>query len=382
MAPTARDATANAMQHPQGMLSERKERILKAIVEDYTRHARPVASETLLREYGMSVSSATIRNEMAELEAEGYIYQPHTSAGRIPSEQGYRYFVTRLMQEQRIPRAEQLTIRHQFHQVALMREEWLQLGAAVLARAARAAAIVSAPQMAACRIKHFEALQMQERLGLLVLVLQDGTVKQQLVTLPDGASQDNLSTASVRLNALLHTMSQREIVAVVDNERLTVAEQFVVDALLELMAQIDARDAVTVYHDGLVELLDQPEFSTMERARAIVEVLERPQVLRELLPGVPTDDGIQIIIGSENRWDWMKECAVVLARYGAAGDVTGVVGVLGPLRLSYGVAVPSVRYVARIMTELLGDLGGAAVRASEGGSATPPASQVAQGGGD
>jgi heat-inducible transcriptional repressor len=124
------------------------------------------------------------------------------------------------------------------------------------------------------------------------------------------------------------------------------------------MAQIDALDAVTVYHDGLVELLDQPEFARVERARAIVEVLERPQTLRELLPSMPVESGVQILIGSENRREWMRECAFVLARYGEAGDVTGVVGILGPLRLSYSVAVPAVRYVARIMTELLGDTSG------------------------
>jgi heat-inducible transcriptional repressor len=339
-------------------LTERQERILKAIVEEYTQHARPVASEALQREYGLSISSATIRNEMAELEAEGYIYQPHTSAGRIPSEQGYRYFVQRLMEEEHLPRAEQLTIRHQFHQVALMREQWLQLGAAVLARVVRAAAIVSAPQLAACRIKHFEALQMQDRLGLLVLVLQDGTVKQQLVTLPDGASQDELSKASNRLNALLRDQSRQEVGATIQREALDSTETFVTRALVDLMRQIDDRDAVTVYHDGLVELLDQPEFANLERARAIVEVLERPQVLRELLPSVPDDDGVQILIGSENRWEWMKECAVVLARYGSSGQLTGVVGVLGPLRLSYGVAIPSVRYVSGVMTELVQVFGG------------------------
>jgi heat-inducible transcriptional repressor len=336
-------------------LSERKERILKAIVEDHIRHAGPVASETLVRDHAIGVSSATIRSEMAELESEGYIYQPHTSAGRIPSESGYRYFVQRLMQEQRIPRAERLTIRHQFHQVALVREEWLQLGAAVLARAVRAAAIVSAPQMVQCRLKHFEALQMQDRLGLLVVVLQDGTVKQQLVTLPEGTSQESLSGAANRLNTLLAGKGRYEIAAV--DEPFSGVEQFLFGSLLELMAQIDVRDAVNVYHDGLVELLDQPEFARMERARAIVEVLERPQSLRALLPAVPSGDAVQILIGSENRWDWMKECAVVLARYGAAGELTGVVGVLGPLRLAYGVAVPAVRYVAGIMTELLGDLG-------------------------
>ena len=338
------------------VLSERKERILKAVVESYIRAATPVASEALVREHGLGVSSATVRNEMAELEAEGFIYQPHTSAGRIPSEIGYRYFVQRLMQEERIPRSEQLTIQHQFHQVALAREQWLQLAAAVLARSVRAAAIVSSPQTVECRVKHFEALVMQEGLGLLVLVLQDGTVKQQLVELPSDTAQEDLSRAANRLNALFSGKSRREI-ATLDGT-FSANEDLVQRAVLTLMAQIDAREAVNVYHDGLVELLDQPEFARMERARAIVEVLERPQTLRELLPTMPSQDGIQILIGSENRWDWMKECAFVLARYGGEGEVTGVVGVLGPLRLSYSVAVPAVRYVSRIMTQILGETSG------------------------
>ena len=123
-------------------------------------------------------------------------------------------------------------------------------------------------------------------------------------------------------------------------------------ALLDLMVQIDVRDMVNVYHDGVVELLDQPEFAQRERARAIVEVLERPHALRELLPEVPEAEGVQILIGTENRWDWMRECAVVLTRYGEVGALTGVVGVVGPLRLPYYVAVPAVRYVSHIMTEL------------------------------
>jgi heat-inducible transcriptional repressor len=344
-------------------LSDRQERVLKAIVEDYIRTVSPVASEALVREYGLGVSSATVRNEMAELESAGYITQPHTSAGRIPSEKGYRYFVQRLMEEQRIPRSEQLTIRHQFHQVALAREQWLQLAAAVLSRSVHAAAIVSSPQTVECRVKHFEALSMQDGLGLLVLVLHDGTVKQQLMQLPEGTAQGDLSLAANRLNALFGSKSRREI-ATLDVE-LGATEDLLQRAVLVLMAQIDQREAINVYHDGIVALLDQPEFARAERARAIVEVLERPQTLRELFPTVPANDTIQILIGSENRWDWMKECAFVLARYGAAGDTTGVVGVIGPLRLSYAVAVPAVRYVSKIMTELLGETGSNRVTTDE-----------------
>jgi heat-inducible transcriptional repressor len=143
-------------------------------------------------------------------------------------------------------------------------------------------------------------------------------------------------------------------------QRFSATEQFVLQAMARLMEQIDAREAVNVYHDGLVQLLYQPEFQSMERARAIVEVLERPHVLRELLPEMPGDESVRVLIGSDNRWDWMRECAVVLARYGAAGELSGVVGVFGPLRLSYGVAIPAVRHISRIMTELLDDPSGLA----------------------
>jgi len=218
----------------------------------------------------------------------------------------------------------------------------------------RGAAIVSAPQVAECRVKHVEALHMQDQLGLLVLVLHDGTVKQQLVTLPEDTIQEDLSMASHRIGALFAGKSRREILAAPVADPLPVVDEFVQASVLELMMQIDAREAIV---DGVVDLLDQPEFARRERARAIVEVLERPQSLRELFPEVPIAAGVQILIGTENRWDWMRDCAVVLTRYGEAGALTGVVGVVGPLRMPYNVAVPAVRYVSNIMTELLGDLG-------------------------
>ncbi len=352
----------NASDH---VLTERQARILKAVVDQYVRHASPVASETLVREHGLGVSSATVRNELAELEARGYICQPHTSAGRIPSETGYRYFVQRLMAERQLSRSERVTLRHQFHQVALVREEWLQLAAVTLARGVQAAAIVTAPHMRQSRLKHVEAVQMQEHLGLIIVVLHDGTVKQQLVTLPDGVTQARLSAATSRLNPVFSGRTRVEFSIKVselpEDQPLSLDETFVFSHVSNIVKEIDSRET-PVYHSGLVELLDQPEFARSDRARAIVELLERPQTLRDvLMPGSDADlpaalvdsNPVHVVIGSENRWDWMRECAVVTSQYGLFGELTGFIGVLGPVRFPYGVAVPAVRYIARLMTEVL-----------------------------
>jgi heat-inducible transcriptional repressor len=344
-------------------LTERQARILRAVVEQYVRHAVPVSSETLVREHGLGVSSATVRNELAELEARGFICQPHTSAGRIPSDLGYRYFVERLMAERHLSRAERHTIRHQFHQVALVREQWLQLAAATLSRGVQAAAIVTAPHASQARLKHVEAVHMQEGLGLVIVVLLDGTVKQQLVALPEGVTQSRLSVATARLNPFLTGRTRAEFearLAAISDDALGLDEWFVVAQIASIVKEVDSRSS-DVYHAGLVELLDQPEFARNDRARAIVELLERPQALRDLLlptvepmPGEPVEIGtVHVVIGRENRWDWMRECSVVMTHYGTAGETFGFIGVLGPSRFPYAVAVPAVRFVARLMTEVL-----------------------------
>src|SRR3990172_6645386 len=155
------------------MLTERRSRILQFIVEEYVDSALPVGSETIVRKYRLPVSSATIRNEMARLEEEGYITHPYTSAGRLPSDQGYRYYIESLMDEQDLTPEEKETIRHQFHQAGRELEQWVRLSAAVLAQAARNMAVVTSPRSPECRLKHLELVPLHDVVVLLVVVLQD-----------------------------------------------------------------------------------------------------------------------------------------------------------------------------------------------------------------
>ena len=200
-------------QHADIRISDRQRAILGIIVEEYVSTARPVASEQIVNNYNLNVSSATIRNDMADLERAGLIVQPHTSAGRIPSDRGYRYFVTNLMNPTALSQDEQRTIRHQFHQIEMDAEEWVRLAASVLARTVHSAAVATAPRSTAVRLKHFELLAISDTRILLVLVGDDGSVTQQMLTVSESLDQSEMSTLAGKLNAAISGKTANEIVA-------------------------------------------------------------------------------------------------------------------------------------------------------------------------
>jgi len=183
------------------MLTERRASLLSFIIQDYVDTALPVGSEYVVRRHRMPFSSATVRLEMARLEEDGYITHPHTSAGRIPSDKGYRYYVEALMEEEKLAWEQQETIRHQFHQAERALEEWFQLAAAVLAQAVRNFAVVTSPRSKEARLRHLQLVALQEFSALCVVVLQEARLHQQVVTLKQAADQETLSGVAARLNA-------------------------------------------------------------------------------------------------------------------------------------------------------------------------------------
>lgn len=330
-------------------LSKRQEQILGLVVQEYVENAVPVGSETLRRR-GFGFSSATIRNELAELEEMGYLTHPHTSAGRTPTEKGYRYFVEALMEEFELPPVEQRMIRHQFHQVTLDVDQWMRLSAAVLAHAAHGAALVTAPQAIRCRFKHLQLVSISDTMALLVLVLQEGTVKQQMFAFPEPRAQEELTQASNRLNALLGNLNVEQIRA----KPLTLPdfEASVARMVVDLMHQIDRRSSRDVYRDGLMDILRQPEFAASERIQALLEMLEHRQFLEGILSDLAPQRGVQVVIGGESHYDEMADYSMVLARYGLP-EASGVVSVLGPLRMQYARTIGVVRYVAGLLDDLV-----------------------------
>ena len=331
-------------------LTDRQDKILAFVVREYVENAQPVGSETLRRR-GVNVSSATIRNDLAVLEESGYLMHPHTSAGRIPTEKGYRYFIESLMEDFELPAVDQRMIRHQFHQVTLDIDQWMRLSAAVLAHASHSAALVTAPQSAHCRFKHVQLVSINEQVALLVLVLQEGAIKQQMLALAEPVTQDELTRASNRLNDHFAGLNVEQIRST--TLQLSPFEGSVVHVVTDLMRQIDTRSSHDVYRDGIMDILRQPEFSAIDRMQALLEMLEQRSTLEEMLTELAPERGVQVVIGGESQYEEMSDYSMVLSRYGLPGEASGIVGVLGPVRMHYPRTIGVVRYVSSLLDYLM-----------------------------
>jgi heat-inducible transcriptional repressor len=339
----------------QAELTSRQQLILGLVVREYIATAQPVGSRAI-EGIGLGVSSATIRSEMGLLEELGYLTHPHTSAGRVPTERGYRYFVERLMRESQLPVEEQRMIRHQFHQVGVDLEQWMRLAASVLARASESAAVVTSLRTDFCRLKHVEFIALHETMALLIVVLEGGIVRQQMLALEEPAGQETLTQIANRINDQCSGRSAMRVAAC--GSQMGATEQRILGAVVEIMLRIDDQKNMHLYRDGLVNILHQPEFSEGESARQIVQVLEDRTSLEQLLTEMLEVGGVQVIIGGEGRWHDLRECSLVVAPYGVTGTATGALGVMGPMRMPYSRAISTVRYVASLMSDLFAELYG------------------------
>ena len=338
-------------------LSSRQQMILSLVVREYVSTAAPVGSKGLAEKFKLGVSSATIRNDLARLEELGYLSHPHTSAGRMPTEAGYRYFVERLMGEAKLPLEEERTIAHQFHQVQQDVEQWVKLAAAVLARTSRSAALITAPQATRARFKHVQLISTHGPMVLLILVLQDGSVKQEMLTLAQTLAQDALDEVSRRLSNACENLSAEGINAL--RPTLPVFEAEIAGVVADILQQAEARTANPVYRDGLAQVLKQPEFERREESETLLRVMEEhSSLLEDVLANAlnPNVGGVQVVIGGEGRWRELRDCSLVLARYGVPDYAIGALGVLGPMRMPYNRTISTVRYVADLMSDLVSDL--------------------------
>lgn len=313
-------------------------------MRSYIETGQPVGSKTLVERFDLDVSSATVRNELATLGELGYLAQQHTSAGRIPTELGYRYFVQKLLGEFHLPIHEQQMIRHQFHQARLDLSQWMRLAVAILARTSQGASFVTAPQARSYRFKHLQLIATQGRLVLMVLVLHGGEVKQQMLTLAEPLPQARLSAVANRLNLLYQNADYDEIYSRMHH--LDTLEYEVTQLVLDILRRVDNRSISDVYRDGLANLMED------EGTRSAVRVLEERTLLANVISQAMLPDvrGVQVVIGGDGRWEELKDCTVILSRYGVPQDFSGTVAVVGPTRMAYDRNVAAVRYVADLMS--------------------------------
>jgi heat-inducible transcriptional repressor len=340
-------------------LTERQRSVLRVVVEDYLLTAVPVGSKALVHRYALGVSPATIRSAMAELEALGLLTHPHTSAGRVPSDLGYRLYVESLMRESELDRADRLMIRHQFSQVQLTSDEWLRLAASILAGSTRSASVVTPARSRRARFGHVQLVALADGNRLMVLVHGDGNVEQRrldraaLEKAMPGASVDQaeLDGAASVLNAELAGLSASQVRRRL--ARLAPLAARVAETVAQMLEEADAVIVEDVFTDGIVNVLEQPEFAEGSKLRPILEVLQRSDFLEQLVPVLARRGGVHVIIGHENSNDAMHEVSLVFAPYGAPDRALGLLGVLGPTRMPYPRAIPTVRYLSTLMNELI-----------------------------
>lgn len=335
-------------------LSERRAQILALIVDDYIVSAQPVGSQALVQRHNLPLSSATVRNEMQALENEGLITHPHTSAGRIPSHRGYRYYVGSLMREKPISPAERARILHQFHQAARRVEEWTSLAASVLARALHNAALVTEPRLREVFFKNMQLVELGERRALMVVVTADAAVHQRMVEFDETVDQERLTQLANRLNIELRGRRWNEIPAPAVRPGDSVSVEGVVLAeLADLLRGLERESLDDIVVEGVREMLRQPEFEDSDRVLDTLAAVES----RELRKAIPIEslrpESVAVVIGDENREGPYREMSFILARYGLEGGVAGIVGVLGPTRMPYADAVAHVRYIRGVLTQLI-----------------------------
>jgi len=337
------------------MLSDRSETILKSIVGQYIVKATPVPSQSIINDFELAVSSATIRNEMMRLEQEGYITRPHPSAGSIPMDKGYRYYVETLSDIE-LPLAERLLVSHLFHQVERELEDWLSLAATLTAQLVQNVAVVTLPKPANCRFQHLELVALKDSLALVVLVLYGALLRQQLITFDQAISQEELSAIANKLNDAYADKTRAKISA--KKIKLAAAEQLVADCLLKIMQDEDEQEYEHFNLDGLHFTLNQPEFRRGEGGQALTALVDGRNLMQTITPQDLASSQLQVIIGKENRAETIQECSVVINKYGLPEEAVGVISVVGPTRMPYARTISAVHYISSVLSQMVAELYG------------------------
>jgi heat-inducible transcriptional repressor len=327
-------------------LDDRKITILKAIIKTYLETGEPVGSRTISKYTDLKLSSATIRNEMSDLEDMGYIIQPHTSAGRIPSDKGYRFYVDQIMQEkeQEVTEVKELMIQ-KVDRVELVLKRLAQM----LASNTNYAAMISGPQMHQNKIKFIQLSMVESHRLLVVVVIEGNLIKNKMITLDDDLSQEEVLNLNILLNSSLNGLTIEEINLGVISQLKDKAggHRDVIDAVLNEVAEaIKVDEDLEVYTSGATNIFKYPELSDGEKASQLINTLERKDVLQEWISDKADSkdsSAIQVYIGDETQMQSMRDCSVVTANYELGEGIRGTIGIIGPKRMDYEKVLSTLR---------------------------------------
>jgi heat-inducible transcriptional repressor len=339
-------------------LTKRDQQVLEAVVTDYIESGEPVGSRTISKRYGMQVSSATIRNVMADLEELGFLYQPHTSAGRVPTEKGLRFYLDSIMQFKSLERQEKALIRQALQDSNQDVRDLLQRTSRMLSRFCRQAGVVLWPKITLTRLRHIEFVRLRPQQIMVILISKAGLVHHRLLDLEEDIKQDELDKYNRYVNELLEDTPLGEV-----KERLIEEmrkEKVLFDELFSRALKITQRafqsafENSDVYIEGQTNLLNNPEFADVERMRRILETFEdKSRIIRLLDKTLKTSSGLSIILGPETQLADLQEISLISSPYKRGDTLLGVLGVIGPLRMDYSRIIPVVEFTARLLSQLL-----------------------------
>ncbi|HBG01473.1 MAG TPA: heat-inducible transcription repressor HrcA [Firmicutes bacterium] len=335
------------------MLDERKRLVLRAVIDSYIETAEPVGSRTIARKHDLGVSSATIRNEMADLEETGYLQQPHVSAGRIPSDKGYRFYVDTLMEPYVFSLLELQKVQREIGGTQVSPERSIHEATKLLALLTQSVSLIVAPSTDQLVFKHVQLAALEDTGVLVTLVLHPGIVKNRLIRTKRDYSSEQITEVSDALNQKLKGVTFRELGPTMFTE---VIRDFgeIGRVLVELILQgLTGDQGQQVYASGTVNILNQPEFRDVDRAIAILEALEQKDHLLSLLSTTARPSGVQVVIGHENLHSAMQGCSLVTCTYYVGSDVVGTLGVIGPTRMDYARVVAAVDVVSHALSSML-----------------------------
>ena len=337
------------------MLNERKKKILQIIIEDYISSAEPVGSRTIARKYDLGLSPATIRNERSDLELLGYLEQPHTSAGRIPSAQAYRFYVDALIEPGTLTDNDMALIDGWYNERRRNIDDIFQSTAKILSRMTQNVSMVLTNQQTIANFCYLKFLPLDSQHAILCIVADDGSIDTNVVDIPLGMSSEEMDYLAGKMSKLLEDRNLSDIsVEILQNVHTDVVEdKLIFSSLLQAVRKMTGRrQEQKVFLGGTKQLLNQPEFRDVERVRNLLGILEEEKVLKDLLQG-GEDSGLKVTIGSENKFTGIQDCSMVQATYRLNGQIVGTMAVLGPTRMEYGKVISVMDYLHKYLKTIL-----------------------------
>ncbi len=336
--------------------SERMKKVLGAVVEAYIDTAEPVGSKVVAINLGMNLSSATIRSIMGELEETGFLYQPHTSAGRVPTEKGFRFYVDYLIDVHELDEGERKGIRLKYLGYPAEAEVLFKETSKILSSSSHYLGVVWAPKMSSAVLQHIEFVRLKKHLVMAILVSPTGFVYHRVIEVERDFSQSELDRLSDYMNSFLTGLSlQQAREKLIEEMRVekSMYDQLFSQALRLAQEALSPSDETEVFIEGRTNIIHEPEFGKISIMTDLFRTFEEKATLVKLLDRCMDPQGLRIAIGSESEVQEMETCSLVTSTYGCKGEVLGALGVIGPRRMNYSRVIPLVDYTAKLLTEIL-----------------------------